>query len=171
MTLAVLWTDSFPGGGDFVVILFAVYALVASALLWFLRLGGWLLVRRKRSRPATNARRFLIAPIGGLLTVALILAGAPLATRFAMSRSAFEDALSWRASDVTRDRRVGLYTITDVERAKGNVLFYEKHGAFLGEAGFAYLPHGPGGRIRNRFGEYPSFSHVFGTWYTWTAGD
>jgi hypothetical protein len=68
----------------------------------------------------------------------------------------------------TKSQRIGLYQIRRVSRVGDALTFYEQSGAFINEAGFAYLPDGPE-PVNGAF-ESPVFGHFGGSWYTWTAG-
>jgi len=170
--VVAMWDLSYPGNGELLALLILVYAVAASVLVWIIRLIGWLSTRGRSEHTSTRPWRFLIAPVIGLAVIALVETGAPLLVRFALSESAFET----RPRSARRGRQpttiVSAFTrLTGVEHIGANVLFYEKHGAFLGSAGFAYLPNGPSGVIRNKYQDAPQFTHLMGDWYLWTAGD
>ena len=138
--LALLWAFSFPGV-DFAV------ALIAVCII-------------------------------GLLG---ILCQVPFNMRFAAAKSDFDAAVSALPETVFAGedgggqryaggkQSIGSYDIAIVEiRGKG-VLFHEEHGAFLGSAGFAYLPDGPTGEVIRGL-KSPEFSRIDGDWYRFTYG-
>ena len=70
--------------------------------------------------------------------------------------------------DLPVPKTLGSYRITLASRVIGGVIFHEIHGAFLNDAGFAYLPGGP---TAQPYGDLqsPAFVHLSGPWYAWTA--
>jgi len=54
-------------------------------------------------------------------------------------------------------------------RVPGGAVFYEEHGVFIDDAGFAYLPDGPTDGLSSVGFENPQFHHLGGPWYRWTA--
>jgi hypothetical protein len=101
--------------------------------------------------------------------LALLFLDAPLEARWALSRSAFEDVVEvpGERGSVDQPQRIGLYQIRRVSRVGDALIFYEQSGAFINEAGFAYLPDGRE-PVNGAF-ESPVFEHLGGSWYTWTA--
>lgn len=155
----LLWSASFPGS-DFFSATAAGFGLCLAAVVWLVKLV--LSVRRR-----SLSWWFAVAPIGALAVVALLAVDAPLQARWELSRPAFEAAVQDPAPDV--GSRIGLYEIISVEPIPGGVLFYEAHGAFLDDAGFAYLPGGPTPELENGGFESPRYHHLGGPWYAFTA--
>jgi hypothetical protein len=65
--------------------------------------------------------------------------------------------------------RLGLVPITEAYRQGEVVIFYDAHGAFLNDAGFAHLFDGPFPELESGLFEDPSYRHLGGPWYVWTA--
>ena len=182
--VAFLWSRSVPGIA-LMEDLASTAALGLVALVWFGRGVSYLLARRRgvtRARPRARrrARWFLAAPVAGALTLALAGLDAPLRARWALSRGAFEHVVETgppSSPDAGRDGwqgieapdRIGLYRITSASRFGEAVLFWEAHGAFVDDAGFAYLPDGPDPALESGWFESPQFRHLGGPWYAWTA--
>lgn len=173
--LPLLWADSVPGSmlewelvGWFLWFCFAV--------TWFVRLVVFVALRRRLSW------WFLVAPVMLVLLVSLLVAHVPLKARWAGSQEAFEAALarvSVGPGDMSdrMDETVGSYRIVGWRQfltsttsssdasARYGVSFIEEHVARSGlddwtEAGFAYLPEGPGERFM--------WSAPLGNgWYAW----
>ena len=124
-----------------------------------------------------NLGRWFLAP--GLVVAAagVYLSGLPVGLRFALARTEFQAALSdLQAGGVLEERkqvpvpnRIGSYEITYAYQVGGDVLFYERWGAWTDDAGFAYLPEGPSSHLENGNFERPSFRWLGGEWYAWTA--
>ena len=51
----------------------------------------------------------------------------------------------------------------------GGSILYEVAGDGFDDAGFAYLPDGPGRTLAAEVKEQLAFRHVSGPWYAWTA--
>jgi len=170
--LALLYAYSFPGV-SFIVLVIAGWVVLGASVVWLVRLVVFF-ARRNRGRSTGTAKWFLLAPLGALLTGLLVWADAPLRARWELSRGDFER--SARAVQrgkfhgaMTDSRRLGLYTVTDIQPVKTGILFYEATGDFLDDAGFAYLPGGPSADLENGGFEAPQFRSLGGGWYAWTA--
>jgi hypothetical protein len=168
--LLLLWAESTPGVMFFAWV-GAIGALLVPSVVWFV----WLVRRVRRRRWSWWLP---VAPAGGCLVLALVLAGAPLDARWAVSRGAFAaqvksfpaapvGAQDWVPMDVPG--RLGLYHVTAAYRVPGGVVFYESNGALFDDAGFAYLPGGPSETLADGSFESPQFRHLDGPWYAWTA--
>lgn len=164
LSALLLWSASYPGSGALEGL--GVLALIGfSAVVWAVRLiGFW----RSGERRDPRRRWFAAAPGGALLVMAMLYGGVPLSVRFAASRSAFDRAVV-ASHDSASAERIGLFTITVIDRRGRNVFFYEKHGDLFDDAGFAYLPDGPSADLGNGNFENPEFRHLSGDWYAWTA--
>jgi hypothetical protein len=176
--LGCLWSRSVPGSA-LLEGLASAAALGLVALVWVGRGVGYLVARRRR-RARRGAPWFLVAPVVGALTLALVGIDAPLHARWALSRGAFEQVVETgtpSSPHVTGDGwqgveapdRIGLYRIPSVSRRGEAVIFWEAHGAFIDDAGFAYLPDGPDPALEAGWFESPEFRHLGGPWYAWTA--
>lgn len=173
--LALLYAYSFPGMAFFVWIL-AAWVLLGASVVWAVRLLGFFVWRRRRGPTVATgrARWFAIAPLGAVVVGLLLWVDAPLRARWQISRGAFDRAArqvqAGELSGATYDsRRLGLYTVTNVEQVKRGILFYEETGSFLDDAGFAYLPGGPSPELENGGFENPQFVALGNGWYAWTA--
>ncbi len=170
-TLGLLWSCSVPGFAYFLW-LGSAALLAVGAFIWAARSISYLVARR-RGRSDGRTSWFLVAPVAGLLVLALILIDVPLRARWAVSRSGFETVVQEAKKDESfssiGNQRVGLYQVLHVYSQGEAVIFYEKTGAFSDDAGFAYLPHGPFSGLENGGFERPEFWHLGGHWYAWTA--
>ncbi|WP_157728160.1 hypothetical protein [Actinopolymorpha singaporensis] len=167
LTGCLLWAVSVPGAvlpaGYFVLL-----GLCAAAVIWAARL-----VIALRNR--TPSWSFAVAPIGALIVLVLVVMTVPLQMRWGLSKPAFdavvEDAALATSEqvDIRKASWIGLYHISRVTRVPGGFVFYEANGSLFDHAGFAYLPDGPTPRLENGSFESPTFRHLGGPWYTFTA--
>ncbi len=167
-----LYAVSFPGiafflaGGTTLV-------LLAVAILWLVKvLGYW--SGRRRGEEGSHGLRLLVAPLCGAILVISVWMDAPLRTRWAVSRTAFENLVK----EVDSGRggtervpygRIGLYQISHIDPVEGGILFYEETGNLFDDAGFAYLPQGPSPSLANGSFENPQWRALGNDWYAWTA--
>lgn len=178
-TVMLLASTSVPGS-MFDLAIASSALLSCTSLVWAGRtvLYG---IARIRGRASGRAASLLVVPLVWLVAAGLIVADVPLRARWALSRGAFEDAVAdigpadrdgavsgdWHAVDVPG--RIGLYDITAAYTVDEGVIFYEPNGAFIDDAGFAYLPGGPSDALENGRFEMPTYRHLGGDWYAWTA--
>ena len=172
VTVMLLIAASLPGY-DFFLAAFACAFLLLFALVWVVR-GLVYLVAVRRGHPVGSPWGFAVAPVAGVLVLVLLIAAVPLRIRFAMSRGDFDRAVATidtaEEPDSSNTRQIGSYEISNVVSLEGGgILFYEAHGNFLDDAGFAYLPDGPASAPGNGSFENPQFTHLTGPWYTFTA--
>lgn len=171
--IAALYAFSFPGIA-FVVAILTTYVVVGAIVVWVLRLAGFLALRA-RGKASGRLRWFVLAPVGGIVIAVILWADAPLRVRWALSRSAFENAATHVADGDSglKQRvpvgRVGLYRVTYAYKVEAGIIFYEETGSFLDDAGFAFLPGGPTPELANGSFESPEFRSLGGGWYAWTA--
>jgi hypothetical protein len=170
--LVVLWAFSFPGV-NFLAVLPCIWIVGIAALTWLVRAATYVWARRRGNHEGT-ALWFVVAPAGAVVLALLLYGNAPLRIRWQSSRSAFQRAVpevQAHPSDWSgwHPRRVGMYTVTTVQVVGDDVIFYEKTGAFLDDAGFAYLPNGPSKALANGSFENPQWFALGGHWYAWTA--
>jgi hypothetical protein len=172
----ILWESTLPGGPVCAFTLLGLPALFAGAL-WAVALVRFV-ARKAKNRPTGSGVWLVIAPVGAAVVLVLASSDVLLRARFALHRTAFDEvAAVIPAAHGTNDfiavpwteRDVGSYTITGVYRIGAGVIFYERHGGFLDDAGFAHRPHGPDGIEGNGRWEHPQFRHLEGPWYAWTA--
>jgi hypothetical protein len=172
----LLFALSHPGV-DFLPLLLVVPALIGCAGLW----GAWSVSYLRRREWSWW---FLVAPLGSALVLGLAAGDVPLKTRWALSRPAFEevvaalpatppapadaDADSWPTAPVPS--RIGLYGVLEARLVPGGVLFTDSTGSLGDDAGFAFLPAGPGPDLGSGGLERPRFRGLGGPWYAWTAG-
>lgn len=166
----LLWAFSVPGISVFLAA-GAVLVLGLATLLWAAGVEAF------RSRDERTPWWFLAAPAMGVIVVALLCPGLPLEARWAVSRDAFEAVVDdlpqapagteW--TRLTVPHTLGGYHITAAYRVRGDAIFYEANGSFFNDAGFAYLPDGPNSSVKNGSFESPTFRHLGGAWYSWTA--
>jgi hypothetical protein len=185
-TLALLWSLSYPGF-DFWIGVPSILLLLAAAFGWVVAVVVTL-VRRRRARacdaPLPSRRWMAAAPLGLVAVLVVVATHLPLRVRFEMGRSAFDrvaerlahpdagpptsDEDDWKTLD--RHGRVGSYDITQTERVRSALILYEANGDFLvDDAGFAYLPDGPDPDLSTGWFESPTFVHLSGDWYAFTA--
>jgi hypothetical protein len=170
--LVALWSVSSPGFA-LVSLLGAIGALWLLALVWLARAIAFGTSRHRRPR---SARWLALAPLTGLVVVALMAGDVPLRTRWALSRPAFEQALDDVADPGDGDpyhvaasfTRLGSYRIESTTRDGNAVLFYEPSRPLIDYSGFAYLPDGPTPAVEARF-ETSRFEPLGGSWYSFTA--
>lgn len=169
----LIYSTSFPGFAFWLMLLGALLAAL-GAFIWVARLIGYLLAHRRDRVRSPVSRWFLVAPAAGALVVLAMFSGLPLRARWAIAKPDFERALAaappanhgrWQAFDPPD--RVGTYLIRRGARVGDAVIFYEQEGAFMNDAGFAYLPSGP--RAVARAFEGPHFRALGGDWYAWTS--
>lgn len=168
---ALLWGATGPGTTWWA--LGGIAGALALVAVWVVRLiaHGWV--------NGPDRRRFLIAPAGGVLVVALIVLDVPLQARWAVAHDAFDqfvEALPAAESAEEQPRidvpaRIGGYRISWIERVDGGVLFHSPAPCgFLDDAGFGWFPEGPNPDALDNGGfERPEFSRIRGPWYTWCA--
>ncbi|WP_344619696.1 hypothetical protein [Dactylosporangium salmoneum] len=167
----LLWSLSYPGSNFLLMALSGLAAFVV-ACVWLFWTAIYL------ARHAGKWRKwFLIGPVIGVLTLALLCTGAPSKMRWAASRNAFAAIVAghpipppgseWQ--QFTVPRRLGSYSIIGADWVPGGAVFYEAHGSFFDDAGFAYLPGGPTTELDTGWFEGPRFRPLGGGWYSWTA--
>lgn len=171
--LWVLWKYSTPvpttfaGGG-------AMVLLVIAAAIWLVRLVIAVVER------APVSAWWTVAPIGGTLTLALLVTQAPMHARFSLADGRLEEIAqsvagapdpAVAAKELGRLGRVGTLRVGRVEARDGVVYFTLRGGdGFLyGDTGVAYVPTSIG-LPRNE--SAVEFEHLRGPWYVWSgAGD
>ncbi|MGC5021853.1 hypothetical protein [Micromonospora sp. DT47] len=166
----LLWAFSFPGYAVFVAA-GGLAVLGVAALLWVV--GAQLSYGSGRTWPWWLP----IAPVMAVVVLALLVTGVPLRARWALSRAAFETVVAEMPASTAATRfdrvdapaTIGGYRIISAYLVPGGVVFYEAHGAFFDDAGFAYLPGGPSPTLGNGSFESPTFRPLGGGWYRWTA--
>jgi hypothetical protein len=164
-----LWSESVPG-----VVLWAWLLghglLLLTGALWLV-----LVVMDVMRRGSWPRAVFLVAPLLVSLTFVALVAQLPLKARWAADRSAFDSSVRpGLPGGLEGVRRIGSmpaigYEITSVWRVPEGVLFKEANGSFFDDAGFAYLPNGPSVDMDQPDFESPTFTHLGGPWYSWTA--
>jgi hypothetical protein len=170
--LLLLWSESYPGGGFF-GLLFGFWLVAACVATWLLRLTTYL-ARRNEGSERGPWWPFLVEPVGAVVVIALLAAGAPFALRWGLSREAFDaraDQMAARAEDAgdgrthryLDDDRVALYEVRDgwID-PQGNVFFAIAGSGFIDSTGFARI----GGDVPQRYASY-EFEHLEGDWYTY----
>ncbi len=166
----LLWAATYPGLHP--IGLLAVLALLVLGGLWCVRLSLAIAQRAEWS-----LGRWSFAPGLGIAAAGFYLLGLPVKLRFALARAEFQAVLSSlpanesleEGDQVSVPDRIGSYQITGAHQVDGGVLFYERWGAWIDDAGFAYLPKGPHRNLENGNFERPDFRRLGGGWYAWTA--
>ncbi len=168
-----VWASTYPGTHVVAMIMVVFPCLVALGLIWTARLLLW----RRAGRPG-NPKSWLIAPALVIATWIITTADIALWIRFELfARDDFNAVIrdlepqgshqDW--VQLEPPARVGGYTITRAYQVDDNVILWEATGHFFDYAGFAYLPNGPDPRFASGWFEAPSFRHLGGHWYAWTA--
>jgi len=168
--LAMLASDSVPGGYWWLFLLALLGWLVIGAV-WFVGLVVGLLLARYYRRPfreqSARWRRWGLAPAVAAVAAALVALHVPLRTTFWLSRSAMDRLAqqvmnSAPGAPASPDRWVGLYYATRIERWRDGMRFEIPDTGFSDSAnGFVYSPNG-------RPEEYVSRPWPFdGPWYIW----
>lgn len=168
----VLWAYSFPGV-NFLAVVPCIWIVGIAAVIWLVRAVTYVRAGRRGNHEG-SALWFAVAPAGAIVLVALLFANVPLRVRWQSSRSDFQHALTEVQADPGswsgwHPRQVGRYTMTTARVVGDGVIFYEKTGSFLDDAGFAYLPDGPSDTLANGSFENPQWLALGGHWYAWTA--
>lgn len=188
LAAVVLYSLSVPGIDLWWFLAASALLLSASIVVGFLLLQY--LVRRARGDRPPFPRYLALMLVLAVSVVGAALADLPLRARFELSRASFDehvqDVLA-AADGVPTDRElfeldaaqqdavaplgstsIGSFVVSRVRVIPEGVLMYEQHGAFLDDAGFAYLPDGrfpPGdGSFEN-----PQFRSLGGGWYSFTS--
>lgn len=165
LALYLGWQASTPTPSVFGCLM-ATAALVFCAAVWII----WLLVVLRERGPI--GPWWALAPLGGVLTVALLLADAPLNARFALADgelsgvarsvlAAPDPAASAKA--IGDLGQVGTYRVKRVE-ARDGVAFFN----FGASDGMAYVPDGVAAPAETPYVLH--LDHLRGPWYTWSAG-
>lgn len=179
LVLAFAWTLSKPGTGFFGSYLVLGSVLLVPALLIAVVVFGLALPRGHRLLGVAP----IVVAIGATALWAVTwVTQWPLDVRFAASESDFQAVVEQidpaAAQHVVADgwgdpvavpKRIGTYEISNASVVHGGVIFYEAHGNFFDDAGFAYLPQGPTDDLANGGFESPQWQHLRGPWYSWTA--
>jgi hypothetical protein len=170
--LVVLWAFSFPGVA-FLALVPCISIVGLVGIIWLVR-GATYMRARRRAAHCGTALWFAVAPAGALVLALVLHTNIALRIRWQTSKSDFQDALAevrahpehWANS---KPRRIGTYTITSVRIVDEGVIFDDEVGAFVDDAGFAYLPHGPSTEMANGSFENPQWFALGDHWYAWTA--
>jgi len=173
--IAFLWACSFPG--------VHFWAYLFGPLLFLAFAGSWLIgiiasavsSYRRRARPERSwAARWLFAPILVTATVLLVATDAPFRLRFELGRSALDNWVRNEATHQANDngyipgQRIGTFDIDFATQTGDRLFLHDWEGGFFDDAGLAYLPDGID-LATTRLFEDPTFEHIDGPWYTFTA--
>jgi hypothetical protein len=170
--VVILWGDSSTGLWWPTVPLYPLLLLLG--IVWLVRVTLHLLARGRKPFLPVAVLPVLVAVMAVTHSFDL-----PLALRWKLSRSAFEEladsARSTPVDEVGRHwsrRRVGLYEVDNVHRVGDDVYVREADVGFLENSGFACLPDGPDA-ARSRYdlptegAIYPELAALGGCWYAW----
>ena len=170
----LLWSLGLPGFAFFTVMPLLLF-LAAAAALWFVKLAAFAVRARRGAFDRRVAAWFLVAPVAGLVALALLWTNTPLKVRWAMSRDDFARVVAASpavSGDETQDidvpKVIGAYRVLGAYRKGEAVIFMDPVGSMFDDAGFAYLPSGPTAAVKAGF-ESPHFEHIEGPWYMWTS--
>ena len=167
--IGFLWLLSYPGLHP-VTILLTLFSLLLGV--------GWIVMITRSLERDVNTATVSAGPVLAITLLVLFLLNAPLQIRFAAASSAFDRQVAvlepagsyekWKPLKNAPDR-IGTYGIGSGYQVGEGVIFYENVGAFLNDAGFAYLPDGLSETLENGSFEAPQFRHISGDWYSWIA--
>jgi hypothetical protein len=174
-TLLLLWSVSVPGI-SWTAYVVGQFVLTLAALVWIVRCAGHA-VAWHRGRREGRAAWIVVSPVCAVLTASLVVTDVPLRARWEASEDAFDEFVAtlpeagpsqeWRP--LPPPGRLGWYDIRDVRQIGEAVILWEASGAFSDDAGFAFLPEGPFPELESGSFENPTFEHLGGPWYAWTA--
>lgn len=189
VSLVYLWSISVPGV-RFLLWLPSLWLLAAIAVAWMVMatIAVTRLLRGSRQRVGWH---LVAVPLIGLVVVAARVTDAPLRVRFEPARAEFTefaeqaladaegvpfgDAESMRISDPAFNLinpdvplAIGGFRLSGARVVPEGVVIFERNGAFLDDAGFAYLPDGEFPAGDGSF-ESPSFRSLGGDWYAFTS--
>lgn len=173
----LLWNASLPGFSPLYIA--GIWLLGLGAIVWSIRLVGRVMSSRKgyAKQGLRGYAWFAVAPVAGLLVLALNYSNVPLRARWTIAKGDFVSVLrsaplptsrtEWE--DFVAPARIGTYEISKAVRVGDGVIFFESTGNLLGVAGFAYLPTGPLPELDTGWFENPQYFALGGGWYAWTA--
>ncbi|GII27240.1 hypothetical protein [Planotetraspora mira] len=152
---ALTLVASAPPGGHFLGTLAALGAWLFAGVWWLILLVG----------SATRAAKLHAwPPIIGVLTAVLVIIGVPTRVAFLVSEPAlveYAESLPAGEDHIFVGRFVGVFSISDVQRSGGAVIFdVDGVGGMLEQCGFAYTP---GGRVQDL--PVSTADHLTGDWY------
>ncbi len=164
--------------------------LLAAGVVCAIDLAVYLFRRLGDPPPPFPFRLVCIAAMSMLVLVSWFTP-LPVRARFELSRAAFDDyaeqvladtdgmgpidpwdasqgSAGYDAANPPAPTRLGTFGIRDVRIVPEGLLIFDSEGAFLDDAGFAYLPDGrfPAG---NGSFESPEFRSLGGGWYAFTS--
>lgn len=164
----LLWSTTLPGT-ELGALVLSLGALLVLALSWGVRVLTYAAYpdRRPRSR-----RWVLVAPALALAVMTALVVDLPLRARWALSRSAFEDAADRAGRSGQAPEQllgpIGSYDVIAIEVVDGAVFFHVLGGGLVDDCGFARLPDG---RVPDQFrrGELTTTDALGGGWSTYCA--
>jgi heme/copper-type cytochrome/quinol oxidase subunit 4 len=157
---------------DSVATLVAMVVLVVAAITWLVRLAVFL-VRTRRGTLSEGRIWFAFAPVVGVVMASLLLPDAPLRTRWALSKDAFDAELERVRSGDEESHpggRLGWYDVLFSSKEGNGVIFYTEFHDDEEGAGFVYLPTGLGLHNQNQAFWGPQLMHLGGHWYAFEMG-
>lgn len=168
--VGLVWVGSLPGV-PLVPLMGLSWLVALGALIWAAKLVSYGLGRRRGSERRAG-RWFLVAPVGGLLVVAVLASGLAFDVRWALSRASFDEVVQ-AVTDPARTstaapERVGLFRVLGEPDVIGDAVFlrHPLGGGVFDDAGFAYLPAGPTPDVEASF-ESLRTQQIDGSWYRW----
>ncbi|MBA2895981.1 hypothetical protein [Nonomuraea soli] len=156
-----LYGASVPGGIPGVQNTAAFLSFVL-AVTWIVRMAG------SRRGPARALPGRWVIPMIAVVTMGLMMADAPLKTRFLLSESALRQQAHQMAGKlfvVNTYQRLGLFNVSKVVPVDDGVLLRTRDGDHV-DHGFAWMPEGPMGFGRGY--DNDGYEHLIGDWYVWT---
>lgn len=143
--------------------------VIIAVVLDYLKRGvqRWRVVRRRRWRTArmhSDAWRWVVTPLCGMVLASAVVTDWPLRLRFALSQSAFFDAtaMHFRHPDARPDDKwIGWYRVREV-RPHGDGVVLTTRGGGREELGFIYIPTG-----EPEPGAGESFRPLAPSWYVY----
>jgi hypothetical protein len=188
--VAVMWWSLSVPGLHVLPFVATGCLLLAVALICAAMLTQFVVDRWRGRRPPVPRYLAVIAAMAVLVLVSWFTP-LPVRVRFELSRSAFDDyaeqvladtdgigsvdpwdasqdSAGYAAANPPAPSRLGTFGIRSVKVVPEGLIIFDSTGAFLDDAGFAYLPDGrfPAG---NSSFESPDFRSLGGGWYAFTS--
>jgi len=189
VAVSYFWAISVPGM-RFLPWMASLYGVALIVVVWIVA-AVVTLVRLLRGTNRRVGRYLLVVPLIGLVMLAARITEAPLRLRFEPARSEFTDFAqqtlaaaegvvsadpeslaggdpAWDALNPDVPLVLGGFPLRDARVFPEGLVIFDREGAFLDDAGLAYLPEGEFPAGDGSF-ESPSFRSLGGDWYAFTS--
>jgi hypothetical protein len=167
-SLMIILATSVPGTYfELYMISLPVWILIGA--VWAVRLLVALVIAWRRRHPVFRCwstwRRWAVAPVIVMITILLLVTGAPLRLSFWASRTSM-DHLALRVlespSSAPTEEWIGVYHAERIQAIPGGMRFLVRGAGFIDPEGFAYSPNGPPAVLGEDY-----YTHWSGNWYVW----